>query len=145
MAITFRYVHVPRKDGTLRKAPFIPIYANTLDGKTIRIIALLDSGADTTVVPKEIAELLGLKELQKEMDTGGIGGKVKVKESRMQFWLDGQHEKHQMNIPVLIMQDINEDMPVILGRQGFFENFDIIFRQNEEKITLKKVQSKRMF
>ena len=83
MAITFRYIHVPRQDGTLRKAPFIPVLVRAEKNKLVRIVALIDSGADTTVLPKGLAELLGLKEKGEIIETGGIGGKVKVKESRM--------------------------------------------------------------
>ena len=144
MAIIFRYEHVPRPDGTLRKAPYIPIYARTADGRLIKVVALLDTGADTTVVPKDLAEVLGLKE-GKEQDTGGIGGNTKVKQSRMQFVIKGQHEEHRLSIPVLILQNRKADVPLLLGRSGFFENFNITIRQNEEKITIKKVQSKKQF
>ncbi|MBW2986296.1 retroviral-like aspartic protease family protein [Candidatus Woesearchaeota archaeon] len=144
MAITFRYVHVPRQDGSLRKAPYIYIYARTKEGRLIKVVALLDTGADTTVVPKDLAELLGLTE-GIEQDTGGIGGNTKVKQSRMQFVIKGQHETHQITVPVLILQNRKADVPLLLGRSGFFENFNITIRQNEEKITLKKVQSKKQF
>jgi len=144
MTITFRYLHVPRKDGTLRKAPYIYVLARTKEERLIKVVVLLDTGADTTVVPKDLAEVLGLKEAE-EIETGGIGGNAKVKKSRMQFIIEGGHEKHTMDIPVLVMQNPDADIPLILGRSGFFENFDITFRQNEEKITIKKVQSKRQY
>ena len=145
MAITFRYVRVPRPDGTLRKAPFIPIFVRTDKNKLMRIVALIDSGADTTVLPKGLAKLLGLKEIGEIFETKGIGGNVKVKESRMQFKITGDHETHQLTIPVLVLQDATKDMPLVLGRQGFFENFNVTIRQNEEEITLKKVQPKERF
>jgi len=144
MTIIFRYEHVPRPDGTLRKAPYIPIHARTAEGRLIKIVALLDTGADTTVVPKDLAEVLGLKEGTAQ-ETGGIGGNTKVKQSRMNFIIKGQHEQHQITIPVLVLQNRNADVPLLLGRSGFFENFNVTIRQNEEKITLKKIQSKKQF
>ncbi len=75
MPITFKYVHVPRPDGTLRRAPYIPIFSIDKAGKLIRIVALIDSGADFTVIPKDLAALLGLKEDQQDIDTGGLEGK----------------------------------------------------------------------
>ncbi len=145
MAITFRYIHVPRPDGTLRKAPFIPIFVRTEGNKLVRLVALLDSGADTTVLPKGLAKILGLKEEKEIIETGGIGGKVKVKKSKMQFRISGSRENYPLTIPILVLQDSNEDMPLILGRQGFFENFHITLRQNEEKVTIKKVELKKVY
>ena len=142
MSIIFRYVHVPRADGTLRKAPYIPIFLRDKSNKLVRIIALLDSGADTTVVPRDLAIFLGLKEHEPVSETGGIGGNVKVKESSLQFTTKGKREKYNLNVPVLVLQDENVDVPLLLGRNGFFENFHITFKQDEEKITLKKTSPK---
>ena len=36
MAIIFRYEHIPRPDGTLRKAPFIPIHVKDKIGKSLK-------------------------------------------------------------------------------------------------------------
>ena len=48
-----------RSDGSLNKAPFIPLYLRNSDDKLIKVVGLVDSGADNTVVPKDLAELLG--------------------------------------------------------------------------------------
>jgi len=140
MSITFRYVHLRRPDNSLQKAPWIPIYLHEKEGKLVRWFALVDSGADTSVMPKEVAQLLGLEETDSEIETGGIGGKTKVKESKLTFTVKDSREKHQMTIPVLVLQDPKSKVPLLLGRNGFFEKFHISFKQDEEKIVLKKVQ-----
>ena len=145
MSIIFRYVHVPRQDGTLRRAPFIPIIVRNKFGKTMNVVALLDSGADNTVIPKDLADVLGLKEHNVEAETGGIGGKVKVKKSRFSFRIKGVRESYSLDVPVLVLQEANMDVPLLLGRRGFFENFHITFKQNEEKIVLKKIQPKNIY
>ena len=89
MTITFRYIHVPRKDGTLRRAPFIPVYVRDKNGKVLKLVALIDSGADTTIVPKDVALVLGLKEKLHDEHTAGIGGLVSVKSSRLSFQVKG--------------------------------------------------------
>lgn len=142
MTITFRYVHLRRPDNTLQKAPWIPIFLHDKEGKLIRWYALVDSGADTSVVPKEVADLLGLVETDSEIETGGIGGKTKVKESKLTFTIKDSRETHQMTIPVLVLQDPKSKVPLLLGRNGFFEKFHISFKQDEEKIIFKKVQHK---
>jgi len=141
MSIIFRYVHVPRPDGTLRKAPYIPIFSRDRNGKLVRIVALVDSGADDTVVPKDLSIILGLKE-HEESDTGGIGGKVKARKSRLSFEIRGSRETYHLDVPVLILQDQSSDVPLLLGRHGFFENFHVIFKQDEEKMILKKINPK---
>lgn len=141
MAIVFRYKHIQRKDGFLKKAPFIPIFLRDKDDKLYEFTGLLDSGADNTVMPKDLAEFLGLS-LGKEETTAGIGGSAKVRNARMRLTIKNQRESYNLEIPVLVLMENFADVPILLGRNGFFDNFHINFRQNEEKITLKKVQSK---
>lgn len=145
MPITFKYVHVPRPDGTLRKAPYIPIFVIDKAGKLVRVVALIDSGADFTIIPKDLAGLLGLKEDQEEANTGGIGGKVKVKRTHFNFDVIGSRERYSLSVPALILQDGGSDVPLLLGRNGFFENFHITFKQDEEKIVLKKINPLRIY
>jgi hypothetical protein len=142
MSIIYRYVHVPRPDGTLRKAPHIPVYARDSKNKLIEIIALVDSGADTTVIPKDLALLLGLKESKADMKTGGIGGSTRVKETKLSFTVKNERERYNLRVPALVLQNPDEDVPLILGRNGFFEEFHITFKQSDEKLVLKKVDPK---
>lgn len=142
MAIIFRYAKVPRPDGSLRNAPFIPITLRTHAGKHLNMIALVDSGADTTVIPSDLAELMGLKLSSTYEDTGGIGGLVRAKRSRMSFIIKKGREKHSLYVPVLVLEP-KSDIPVILGRHGFFEKFHITFKQDQEKISFKKIQPKK--
>ncbi len=59
MTLTFRYKSIKRPNGTLVKIPAIPI---TLIGETkFKTVGLIDSGADLSVIPREVAEVLGLK------------------------------------------------------------------------------------
>jgi len=139
MALLFRYVHVPRSDKTLRHAPFIPVLAHSAEGKLLEIIALVDSGADNIVIPRDLAEILGLK-LGDALETAGIGGKVPVRKASFTFTVKQGREAHSVTATALVLMDSGQDIPLILGRNGFFEQFDITFRQKEEKLVLKKVQ-----
>ncbi|GEM_PF-3773484 len=44
-------------------------------------------------------------------------------------------------LPIMILEE-NSGIPVILGRQGFFENFDITFKESQKKLILTKVLQK---
>ena len=135
MTISFRYKTVKRPDGTFVKTPSIPI---TLIGKeNFDTIALLDSGADISAVPKSIAELLGL-DLKGQIDYAyGIGGKVKSIETSISISVQKGHEHYNFILPIKVVLD-NYDFPILLGRAGFFDEFVITFDQENEKVLLKK-------
>jgi len=135
-------VHVSRPDKTLWRAPFIPLEVHEVNGRRIIINALVDSGADTTVIPKDPAEVLNLKQTD-ALETGGIGAKVHVRKTKLTFTLKGGHETYHLTVPALVLQDSNNSTPLILGRNGFFENFHVTFKQDREEIVLKKTEPKR--
>ena len=138
MAIVFRYRNMRRIDGTLHAAPFIPVRTYSPAEDTWFLFDfLIDSGADATIITKQVADVLGLEE--HEIPTGrtsGIGGEVRVKGTRLTVIVTGAHQHHTLDIDALVLQDPS-DIPCLLGRNGFFERFDITFRQADKKITLK--------
>ncbi|MEK6837215.1 MAG: hypothetical protein AABX69_01065, partial [Nanoarchaeota archaeon] len=74
MTIVFRYKSVKRPDGSFVKAPLVPV---TFIGKeSFDTVALIDSGADISAMPKETAEILGLSIKGELTNAYGIGGKV---------------------------------------------------------------------
>ena len=141
MSIIFRYVHVQRADGTLRRAPYVPVWVRNNQGQLLQILALVDSGADFTVIPTDLAELLGLRQDAYATTTAGIGGKVDVKKTVFSFEIKNIREHYSLSVPALILQDQNSDVPLLLGRNGFFEEFHVTFKQHEEKIILKKIDA----
>ena len=135
MAISFRYKTVKRPDGTEVKTPSIPI---TLHGKSaVDTIALLDSGADISAIPKDLAEILGLDTDGKKSPAFGIGGKVDAVNTKMNITVQKGHEKYTFQIPVKVIFG-SYDFPVLLGRAGFFDKFVISFDQEQEKVSLKR-------
>lgn len=136
MAISFRYKTVKRPDGTKVKTPSIPIQ---LDGKEkFDTIALLDSGADLSAIPLDIAKLLGMDLSGEKTPTYGIGGKVDSVETRMNIKVEKGHERYSFQIPVKVILG-DYDFPILLGREGFFDRFVISFDQGQEKVSLKRV------
>lgn len=117
------------------KTPSIPI---TLIGKEIfDTIGLLDSGADISAMPKEIAEILGL-ELDGKVDYAyGIGGRVRSTQTNINLVLHKGHERYTFNLPIKVILD-DYDFPLLLGRTGFFDRFIVIFDENQERVQLKR-------
>ena len=143
--MNFRYMHVHRPDGTLKKAPFITVKARSKDGRRIEVDGLIDSGADNTVVPLDLAQFIGLSISGEQFNTKGIGGSVPVVSSKLSLVVEKGHESHVIDLPAIIMTTADDDVPLILGRNGFFEHFHITFKQDSERITLKKIEPRTAF
>jgi predicted aspartyl protease len=137
--MNFKYRSLPRKGGPPRKTPTIPV---TLMGPddSIDIVAILDSGADISVLPLEVGEQLGLDLTKNRSPCGGIGGEVDTAEDHVRIRLAQGHENYTFDIPVKVVLDSSSSIPVLLGREGFFEKFEITFDENREKISLKRVR-----
>ena len=136
MTISFNYKTVKRPDGTYVKTPSIPIL---LTGKEVfETVALLDSGADISAMPKDVAEILGLDLSGKITPAYGIGGSVDSVQTKVSIIIEKGHEHYSFQIPIKVILG-NYDFPILLGRAGFFDKFVISFNQAQEKVLLKRV------
>lgn len=136
MTISFKYKSMKRPNGVIVKSPVIPL---TLSGRSsIRpeVIALLDSGADLSIVPEDMAELLDLDTSMPSDKSKGIGGEVEVKTTKMNIELRKTHETYSFQIPVQVVLG-DSKLPVLIGRAGFFDRFRITFDQRNQVISLK--------
>lgn len=113
----------------------------TLKAKNeLDVFALLDSGADTVAFSENIAEIIGADLSGKRETVGGIGGNVKAVETPITVIIHQGHEKYFVRTHAkVILGKRSSDFPVIIGRQDFFEAFNITFREKDRKIVLKKV------
>lgn len=115
--------------------PIVPFYL--FHGKSfVRLEGLLDSGADFSLFHAEIADVLGVR-----WKTGiphtfeGITGargttyfhQLKIKIGQ---WTE--------NITCGFSDDLSENNYGILGQEGFFEHFKIIFNLASETVEIKK-------
>lgn len=139
MAIIVKYASVKR-EGTIKKLPYISVDLKGKNGKFwVHTLALIDSGADISVIPQDFAELIGV-EIGKDITIAkGIGGPVRVVNSTMDFQIKGgeDHKTYNFNIPVQVILD-KTDAPPLLGRDGFFSYFRIEFDHYNEKVKLIK-------
>lgn len=138
MTLSFRYKSIPRPRGKSVKAPHIPVNLLSKSSMSIEFIALLDSGADVSIIPKDVAELLGI-DLTKEKDISrGLGGEIEVINTKININIKKGHESYDLTIPVQVALN-GTAIPVILGRAGFFDKFKITFDQANEIVSLKKL------
>lgn len=136
MTITFKYKSVKRPDGTLVKTPSIPIFLKWKE--QFETIALIDSGADISAMPKAVAEILGCDLSGKTEPAFGIGGKVDSVQTKVNVTIEKGHEHYEFQIPFKVILG-QYDFPILLGRLGFFDKFVISFDQVQDKVTLKRM------
>ncbi|HLD54860.1 MAG TPA: aspartyl protease family protein [Candidatus Nanoarchaeia archaeon] len=141
MVTTFKYKQINNTCG-LKHKPTIDLILQGRSKFSIKTAMLLDSGADVSVIPLDLAKLLDIDLSMKESVTNGIGGEVKSKRTSMKvsIYLKEDHRLYTYTIPVEVILD--DDPPPILGRDGFFDKFQITIIEAEEKIKLKKYSKK---
>ncbi len=117
--------------------PMIPINVIGPDD-SLDIEALIDSGADMSVLPLEMAEQLGLNLARSISPCRGIGGETNSAEDTVRVRLTDGRKVHAFEMPVKILLDARWDIPSLLGRQGFFTEFAITFNERRNLITLER-------
>lgn len=99
--------------------------------KKIPQIFYVDSGADITLIPRSIGEILDLDNPSPSeiIDIKGIGEKgVPMVLRKVTIQLG------DMLLDSKIGWTLIEDVPLLLGREDFFKYFDIIFSKNKKTI-----------
>lgn len=116
--------------------PIIPITLKH-NKKELNYVALLDSGADFNIFHSEIAEVLDI-DLSK-LPKSTFGGINKGTQGIMQMTVIeiGVYD-YTFNAPVHFSPDISPDGYGIVGQQGFFDKFKVLFNLEARKIELKK-------
>lgn len=113
--------------------PIIPI---TLKFKKIefKYLALLDSGADFNIFHGEIARILKI-DLGNMKNSVGFTGIKQGAEGKGYFMsIDVGVNNQFKNTPVVFSNDISDNGYGILGQQGFFNNYKILFDYAEKEI-----------
>lgn len=129
---SFKYLKTGRY-----KRPLIPVVLKH-DDKEIRVLSLLDSGADFNVFHADIASILGidLRKL-KEVSFGGIKQDLnKCKGYLAAIELGTGNEF--FDSAAIFSSDISDSGYGILGQSGFFDHFRITIDFKTDNIYLKK-------
>lgn len=133
MSIEFPFPSKKTSLGTLFN-PIIPVEILTQKG-FVTFQFLLDSGADFTLLPKHVADLVGI-DLQKSPSarTFGVEGKgIRVFIGRITIKI-GPH-----TFPIRCFFSERDDAPFLLGRMDLFSKFKIEFDPKRKKIRFAKI------
>jgi len=107
--------------------------------KGIEFFGIIDSGADSSIMPKEVAEVLGINiEKLADDEIRTVSGQlVKVKRAYFDVGFKDLRENKTINkVPFHISLD-NSLKDIVIGRAGIFDNFTITFEQMYKRVSLK--------
>jgi len=114
----------------------------THGSKSIKSVALVDSGATSNFLPRELADLLEIPLIEPPKEAVGAGGPFKNIKSEIEkvVLVKGKNSAYDEFINLHILVPILPDtLPYfILGRDSIFRKFDIKFQERQEKIILKR-------
>jgi len=134
----FNYKHTDRSNGTSAKAPLIPVTLRHEkdNAGSFNTLALIDSGADISAIPLDIAETLELDLTGVRSKAFGLCGSVDSIDSTLAISISKGHEIYNMRIPVKVICSECE-FSLLLGRLVFFDRFIITFDEKNFRIGLK--------
>lgn len=143
--ISFKYKKFTNEKGEICSYPIADIVLLNKD-ESFETAAFIDSGADISLIPKEIADVLGL-EFGEESEAETLSGeKIKTWSSRVNMILVRGKNRISLNgVPIDIADSDcfkKENFNIILGRKFIFDNFKITFSQFEQTITFQKINLK---
>lgn len=108
-------------------APLLPVSLRMQDGRFIRQLFVVDSGADVCLGPRRLCVLLGLTwEAGIPVELRGIapGEECVVKAMIHTVELRVHEAKMDLSLPFCFADGA---APLLLGREGFFDAFRILF------------------
>lgn len=125
-------------------------YSETTNPETnpeFRTHALVDSGADISFIPKQIAEILKI-ELDEKTKKISKSASEEFAAYRSSVFLEVMHNGRRVKIgtiEVAIPEKYakSEDLQkmILLGRKGFFDQYQITFNEHEKNFVLKKIHT----
>jgi len=136
MALTFRYKKGPK--GVYR--PYVELILSNAE-RFKKVACLLDSGADTSFIPKAFAEYLNLDLSSKPEESKGVMGPFDTILSYMTVIIPKARPRIILpRVPVRVPVEDRFDPMFLIGRNGFFDEFEITFREHKREVKLKRVQ-----
>jgi len=91
----------------------------------------IDSGADFTIIPYRFGLMLGLRLEGPVEEVYGIGGGIPIIIKRLELKIG------DVIINARVGWSLREDVPFLLGRMDVFNEFNIEFREREERVIFK--------
>ncbi|MEK6832407.1 MAG: hypothetical protein AABY32_00015, partial [Nanoarchaeota archaeon] len=111
MSFHFKYKPAILKSGSKIYRPMIPLRIKAKE--SFDALAILDSGSDITIIPKEIAEVIRVDYKNDNSISGISGFPIRAKEGKVNIEFGKGREIYIFEIPVLVPE--KENLAVIIG------------------------------
>ena len=128
MRVDFPYA----KEKSQLSGPILRPVARVILNDRIPNMMYVDSGADVTLLPKSVGELIGLKREKGEKPTSvkGIGkSHINILIRHVTMTIGGSR------FSARVAWSLIEDVPMLLGRLDVFSWFNILFRERKGIVT----------
>jgi hypothetical protein len=119
-------------DGSYTKRPVVEVELSRGNHRR-KFLALIDSGADQIMMPAAIAEAFAIDRAKCPRRTS-LGVSMEPVEgfiSHLTFRIAQQADA--FDAPVIF---IDTDVPVLLGREGFFDHYRVKFEQDHDRFEI---------
>jgi len=124
--LTFPYVNFRGK-----YYPLIPVRLRFED-RSLKTLALVDSGATMSVFRGEIAEALGIRlRSGEEIFMQSANARFKTYAHTLALLVNDYEFSIKVSFSTEVITSFN-----IIGREGFFEHFRVMFSERERKVLL---------
>lgn len=131
MPIVFPYGISFFDSGHVSLFPAVNVTTITKGGDAVTLRFIIDSGATYSILPRSDAGALGIDlESGQQMNIGSISG------DEFRGWLhrvDAQIGEEKISLPAIFLDDLRA--PRVLGREGIFSRFMIIFDEQKFQST----------
>jgi hypothetical protein len=119
--------------------PIVPVRFKYKQKKTPVIEALLDSGGDFIVIPMPIAKYLEM-DLDQSSDVDTAGGTTCMYRTEVDMII-GKKDCCTSYFNREIHVSSQHDIPILLGRNPLFEDYEITFRKQKHQLILKPLHT----
>lgn len=133
--VIFKYRQEISRAGLTIKRPVALVEFLSKDNLWIPQELYIDSGADVTLLPYSVGDLLGfqMKPGEKTEEIGGIAGKIPIISRLIKIRIE------EYELEIRVAWSLLEGVPPLLGRKDIFDNFEITFKQKQGLVIFEKV------
>jgi len=127
--LVFPYTIKLKEGGVIEIFPAIEISFFSKEGEKLSLFLIIDSGATVSAFPKSDAEVFGVQpESGIPLSISGISGEtVNGWKHKIAVYLGDR----KIQLPVVFLD--NEFAPRVLGREGIFDCFTIVFEEEKQR------------
>ena len=138
----FKYTSSTALDtkGRFTKRPLLQLELTTKEGRKIYPLALVDSGADQTLVNIQYADILGIDlRAAKNRPVGGIDPGANLTKVAA-FPIKPAQMNEEIIVPACFIDSPNVD--ILIGQEGFFDTYRVKFEKDHDVFEIAKSNRK---